>query len=289
MAERPAARRAAPATPPTDEVDASRMPFLAHLRELRDRVRNASIAFVIAFIGCYIFSTDIYDWLRVPLDDAWRSHKDVLGNTPLMNFKSVTEPFWVYLSVSLWAGIFAASPFIFHQLWQFIAPGLYKRERRIGIAFAATSALLFIAGGAFCYYFALEPMFTFLLGYAGSTLHPQLMMSEHLELSRNMMLAFGAVFELPLLILFLAGIGLVTHRSLWKFNRWFIVLAFIIGAILTPSPDPVAQVIMALPMVVLYNLSILGAFIVTRRRERAQAADGGPTPARDEDEDEDER
>jgi sec-independent protein translocase protein TatC len=207
-----------------------------------------------------------------------------------MNFKSVTEPFWVYLSVSLWAGIFAASPFIFYQLWQFIAPGLHKRERRIGIAFAAISGVLFVAGGAFCYYFALEPMFRFLLGYANDTIHPQLMMSEHLELSRNMMLAFGAVFELPLLLVFLAGIGLVTHRSLWKFNRWFVVIAFIVGAILTPSPDPVAQVIMALPMVVLYNLSILAVFVMTRRREAKIRAAGGhvegdPEPDDDDDDD----
>ena len=248
---------------------------MAHIRELRDRVRNAAIWFVIAFVACYVFSEDIYAWLRVPLDNAWMAHANKLGAVPLMNFSSVTEPFWVYLSVSLWAGIFAASPFIFYQLWQFIAPGLHRRERRLGIAFAAISGVLFVAGGAFCYFFALQPMFQFLLGYASDTIHPQLMMSEHLELSRNMMLAFGAVFELPLLLVFLAGVGLVTHRSLWKFNRWFVVIAFVVGAILTPSPDPVAQVIMALPMVVLYNISILAVFIMTRRREAKIRAEGG--------------
>ncbi len=270
--------RAAAAPPAVDEVEQSRMPFMAHIRELRDRVRNAAIAFVIAFGTCYFFSKDIYAWLRVPLDDAWLAHGDKLGAVPLMNFSSVTEPFWVYLSVSLWAGIFAASPFIFYQLWQFIAPGLHRRERRIGIAFAAISGVLFVAGGAFCYYLALQPMFHFLLGYANDTIHPQLMMSEHLELSRNMMLAFGAVFELPLLLVFLAGVGLVTHRSLWKFNRWFVVIAFVVGAILTPSPDPVAQVIMALPMVILYNISILAVFIMTRRREAKIRAEGGHVP-----------
>lgn len=273
---------ASPAADPAAELEQSRMPFLAHLRELRDRVRKAAMAFVAAFVVCYYWSKDIYAWLREPLNEAWLFHAAKLGSKPEMNFKSVTEPFWVYLSVSLWAGIFAASPFIFHQLWQFIAPGLYKRERRIGIGFAAASGILFVAGGAFCYFFALEPMFRFLLGYADSTLQPQLMMAEHLELSRNMMLAFGAVFELPLLVLFLAGVGLVTHRGLWKFNRWFVVIAFVIGAILTPSPDPVAQVIMALPMIVLYNVSILGALIVTRRRERAAGPPVPDDPADDE-------
>src|SRR5262245_4949250 len=112
------------AKPPVEDPDAhlerSRMPFFSQLRELRDRVRKAAMAFAVAFVACYFVSEQIYDWLRIPLDTAWLAHADVLGVTPTMNFKSVTEPFWVYLSISLWAGIFASSPFIFYQLWQFI-------------------------------------------------------------------------------------------------------------------------------------------------------------------------
>jgi sec-independent protein translocase protein TatC len=254
------------------------MPFLAHLRELRDRVRNAALFFTAAFVVCFIFADEIYHWLREPVFEAWNAKnaalvakgKPALGD-PAMSFGSLTEPFWVNMSVALWAGIFLASPFIFYQLWKFIAPGLYKRERRITVLFAVCSAILFSGGAVFCFYFVLPNLYDFLLGYASSENKPILMMSAYLDLTRDMMLAFGAVFELPLLIAFLALVGLVTHRGLWKFNRWFVVIAFIIGAILTPSPDVVSQIAMAAPMIVLYNLSILIAWGITARREKADA------------------
>ena len=261
------------------ELDDGTMPFFEHLRELRDRLRNAAIFFVVGVIGCWFVSEDIYVWLRAPIDAAWLSHQDVLGAVPTMHFKSAVEPFWVYMSIALWAGIFVSSPFIFYQLWQFIAPGLYKRERRVGILFAIFSALCFIAGAAFCYYVVLEELYAYLLGYAGKDLQPTLFMSEYLDFTRNMMLAFGAVFEMPMLIFFLASVGLVTHRSLWRFNRWFAVVAFVVGALLTP-PDVLSQTLMAGPMIALYNISILIAFVVSRRRERQAAAerarDGAP-------------
>jgi sec-independent protein translocase protein TatC len=250
------------------DLDDGRMPFMSHLRELRDRVRNAAIWFTLAFIVCWYFAEDIYAWLRQPLFNVWDVSK--IG-APNVVFGRLTEPFWVDMSIGMWAGIFVASPFIFHQLWGFIAPGLYKRERRIGITFALCSAAMFIAGALFCYYFVLENLYGFLIGYGNGDLKPMIMMQDYLDLTRDMMLAFGAVFELPILIYFLALIGLVTHRGLWKFNRWFVVLAFIIGAILTPSPDAVSQCMMAMPMIILYNLSILLAWRVTAKRERKRA------------------
>lgn len=260
-----------PAGNPASELESSRMPFLSHLAELRDRVRNAAIFFILAFGVCFFFAEDIYAWLREPLFELWRSKADKLG-PPSMAFTKLTEPFWVNMSVALWAGIFVASPFIFYQLWRFIAPGLYKRERRVTVAFAVFSAIFFVGGALFCYEFVLTNLYDFLLGYAKADQKPVLSMQEYLDLTRDMMLAFGAVFELPLLIYFLAMVGLVTHRGLWKFNRWFVVIAFIIGAILTPSPDVVSQVMMAAPMIVLYNASILLAWSVTRKRERTEAA-----------------
>jgi sec-independent protein translocase protein TatC len=296
--QRAASEEEEPESPPS-ELEESRMPFLAHLRELRDRVRNAAIFFMLAFGVCWWRAKDIYDLLKAPLFNVWETEK--LGK-PHIVFGKLTEPFWVDMSIALWAGIFVASPFIFYQLWKFIAPGLYKRERKITVAFAAFSALFFISGAAFCYHFVLENLYGFLLDYGTKELVPMIMMQDYLDLTRNMMLAFGAVFELPLLIFFLAMVGLVTHRSLWKFNRWFVVLAFIIGAILTPSPDVVSQLMMAAPMIVLYNLSILLAWRVTVKRERADkelrareaAADAeerakrGDSDEGDEDEDEDE-
>jgi sec-independent protein translocase protein TatC len=254
------------------ELEAGRMPFMEHIRELRDRVRNAAIAFVAAFAGCLYFADEIYSWLKVPLRVAWARHEDLLGKKIVMQFDTITLPFWRDLSVALWAALFLASPFIFYQLWRFIAPGLYKRERRIGVVFAGASAVCFIAGAAFCYYFALLPLFDFMLGLANPEELPFLNIRDYFDLTRTMMIAFGAVFEMPVLIFFLSSIGLVTHKSLWRFNRWFVVLAFIIGAVLTPGPDVVSQLLMAAPMIALYNLSILIAYVVTKRRAARAAA-----------------
>lgn len=253
------------------ELEQSRMPFLSHLRELRDRVRNAAIFFFLAFLVAFYYADGIFKWLRAPLFRVWMAHPSTrkLGKEPALAFGSLTEPFWVNLSIAMWAGIFIASPFIFFQLWRFIAPGLYKKERSIVTLFAGSSAVFFCGGAAFCYYAVLERMFNFFLGYASETNTPVIMMQGYLDLTRDMMLAFGAIFELPLLITFLSIIGLVTHRSLWKFNRWFVIIAFVVGAILTPTPDAVSQIMMAAPMIILYNLSIVMAWLVTRKRERA--------------------
>ena len=246
------------------EPGSGRMPFLSHLRELRDRVRNAALFFVGAFIVCFIFNEDIFKWLEQPMKDSWDVSK--MGEFKVV-YTTLTEPFWVGMSIALWAGIFVASPFIFYQLWKFIAPGLYKKERRITIAFAAFSGIFFIGGAVFCYYFVLPNLYDFLLSYSDNEQKAMIAMQGYLDLTRDMMLAFGAVFELPLLITFLAMVGMVTHRGLWKFNRWFVVIAFVVGAILTPSPDVVSQIMMAMPMILLFNMSILMAWRVTLRRE----------------------
>jgi sec-independent protein translocase protein TatC len=256
---------------PEDELEDGRMPFFAHLVELRDRLRNAAICFVLGTVVSWFFAEEIYAWLRGPLDVAWSKHPE-LGEHTKMAFSSVVEPFWVYMSVALWSGIFVSSPFIFHQIWKFIAPGLYKRERRYAIGFGVVSAGFFIGGALFCYYLVLGRLYEFLLNYNNENTIPVLSLRDYFDLTKNMMIAFGAVFELPILIYFLAMAGVVTPKSLWKFNRWFIVLAFIIGAVLTPSPDVVSQVLMALPMIVLYNASILVSFLVIRRRDKAAAA-----------------
>ncbi|MBK9071785.1 MAG: twin-arginine translocase subunit TatC [Myxococcales bacterium] len=256
----------------TDELADGGMPFLEHLRELSGRLRNAMIAFLLAFGACWYFSEEIYAWLMVPLQNAWAASPN-LTEPMEMHFAALLEPFWVYMSVALWAGIFVSSPFTFYQLWSFIAPGLYKRERNIGIAFAIASAGFFCAGAAFCYYLVLDPMYGYFLSFAVPGRTPTLFMTQYLDLTRNMMLGFGAIFELPIFIMVLAALGLVTHRSLWKFNRWFVILAFIIGAILTPSPDVVTQCLMAFPMIALYNVAIIGAYFITKGRERKAAAE----------------
>jgi sec-independent protein translocase protein TatC len=288
MAESDAQVRAGDVDP---DDDPSRMPFLEHLRELRARLRNAVLALIAGFVLAYAFHEELFLLLVRPLLDVWvaRQAVDPTLGPPAFNFGSLIEPFWAYFSLSLWAGVFVASPFIFHQLWQFIAPGLYRHERRIALPFALVSAVFFIGGAAFCYFVVLPVVFDFFLGYADQNLaemhsslgleyeigravrlQPTLFMQQHVDLSKKLMLAFGIVFELPLLIFFLAWVGAVTHRGLWRFNRWAVVLAFLVAAILTP-PDVVSQVLMACPLILLYNLSILIAWVVTRRRERREA------------------
>jgi sec-independent protein translocase protein TatC len=276
----PAADTAEPeAQNPEAELEGGRMPFLQHLGELRDRVRNAAIAFTVAFAVCWGFADRIFAWLREPLFKIWAMHTganlkpgDLDWGKPQLIATGVTQPFWVNMSVALWAGIFVASPVIFYQLWRFIAPGLYRRERKLAISFAVLSALFFVCGALFCFYFALPALNKYMLGYNSPDLKLMPNIQDYLDLTRDSMLAFGAIFEMPLLIYFLAMVGMVTHRSLWKFSRWFVVLAFIIGAILTPGPDVVSQFLMATPMIALYNISILFAWRVTLKRERAEAA-----------------
>ncbi len=271
-------------------MDERKLPFLQHLSELRLRLRNSVLALLAGCIIAFPFADTLFALLARPLLVAYserfpdRSFDFFYG--------SLTEPFWVFFEVAIYVGVFIACPVIFHQLWKFIAPGLYDREKKIAIPFALVSAFMFIGGALFCYFLVLPAAFRFFLSYStenlahmGSILgvdinvlpksmgiHEMLFMQPYMEFSKKMLVAFGLVFELPLLIFFLSYAGIVTHRKLWKWNKYWVILAFIIGGVLTPGPDIMSQFLMATPLIVLYNLSILIAYIVTRRREREAAA-----------------
>ncbi len=256
------------------------MPFTEHIRDLRDRLRNAVIALAIGFAASLHYSEEIFVILARPLIEAWSSispNNPALGDSSFY-FTGLVDPFWTYFSMAFWAGLFVSSPVIFYQIWQFIAPGLYKNERRWGVAFAVASALLFAGGAIFCYMVVLPAVCEFLLSYSKDnmsvgdlkvSLSPLLGMREYLDFSKKLLVGFGLIFELPLIILVMSLAGMVTHRSLWKFNRWAILLSFIVAAILTP-PDIYSQILMAGPLVVLYNISIILSLFVTLARERRQ-------------------
>ncbi|MCA9666852.1 MAG: twin-arginine translocase subunit TatC [Myxococcales bacterium] len=265
------------------------MTFTEHLRELRTRLKYCVIALILATLVAYLFSDILFVLLAQPLVRAWA---DAGLGPPKMHFANPIEPFFTYLKISLVGGIFAASPVVFYQLWKFVAPGLYENEKKYAIPFAAVSAIMFIGGAAFGYFIVFPYGFQFFLSFAkdnmGSMqkllgglvnvsvgkpfeLRPTLMMGEYFGLVWRLLLAFGVVFELPLVIVFLSMVGLVNHKMLWRFNRYFIVIAFIISALLTP-PDVLTQLMMSGPLIVLYNLSILLAWFFHKRREQRLAA-----------------
>ncbi len=266
------------APPAEAELDEGRMAFTAHIRELRERLRYAVMALAAGFAVSLKFSEEIFVILAKPLLETWETMQpknDALGESSFY-FGGLIDPFWTYFSLAFWAGLFLSSPVVFYQLWKFIAPGLYKKERRWGVVFAIASAMLFAGGAFFCYTMVLPAVCEFLLNYAtdslsiGGTevgLRPLLGMREYLDFAKKLLIGFGLIFELPLVISVMALAGLVTHRSLWKFNRWAILLSFLVAAALTP-PDIYSQLFMAGPLIVLYNLSIILAFFITIAKER---------------------
>ncbi len=292
MAETPPQPESPEPPEPVKELDEGRMAFTEHIRELRERLRYAVMALAVGFAVSLKFSEEIFVILAKPLIDVWKAmspENAALGENAFY-FQGLIDPFWTYFSLAFWSGIFLSSPVVFYQLWKFIAPGLYKKERAWGIVFAAASAVLFAGGAFFCYQMVLPAVCEFLLNYATNSmsmgdasvaLRPLLGMREYLDFSKKLLIGFGLIFELPLVISVMALGGLVTHRSLWKFNRWALLLSFLVAAALTP-PDIYSQLFMAGPLIVLYNISIVLALIITLAKERKQRAmDGGESATSD--------
>ena len=266
-----------------DELEATRAPFVEHLTDLRVALRNAILAVLVCAGGCLFFAQDLYAWLRSPLELAW--HRAELGELNMYG-SALQEPFMVYLKVGLFAGLFVASPVVFHQIWSFIGPGLHASEKRVAIPFAICSALLFVTGGAFCYFVVLPAAFDFFLEYASASVAFLPDIGLYFALVSKMLVAFGLAFELPLLVFFLSYAGIVSWHDLWKFNKYFVPLAFLLSALLTP-PDLYSQILMAVPLVALYNLSIGISWMVGDRKaarlaREASLADSGDEPEPDE-------
>jgi sec-independent protein translocase protein TatC len=262
--------------------DEKRMSFLEHLVELRVRLRNAALAFLLAMIGSFIFVQHYFDWLTRPVRRGLRD----AGHE--MNFyaKSLTEPFWVYMKLAIVGGLLVSAPFIFWELWRFVAPGLYRRERRLGVLIATATAVCFLGGAAFSYAFMCEPAAYYLTklctSFAGDLpfkLDTMLMMDEVANFQMMTLAGCGLAFELPVVLSILGWMGLISSRGLLKFNKYAIVLAFVVGAVLTPSTDPFTQTLLAVPIFTLYNLSILVVWMIERARRKRDAALSTGSPA----------
>jgi len=240
-----------------------KLPFTAHLEELRKRLIACFIAVGIGFAASYGFKEYLFQILVRPLMQVMET-----GDTLI--FTGLPEAFFTYLKVSLLSGLMLASPVIIYEFWMFVTPGLYDKERRILLPIVFLSSLFFIGGALFGYFIVFPWGFKFFLGFATETIRPLPSMKEYLGFSAKLLLAFGFVFELPLVLTFLARIGVVSVEFLKKNRKYALLLFFAGAAILTP-PDVVTQVMMAVPLMLLYEISILGARFFGRKKEVADA------------------
>jgi sec-independent protein translocase protein TatC len=251
------------------------MSFLEHLGELRKKITVSLVALIAIFMATFNYSEHLLEFVMFPLrynlDFSVRKmyvyyvYADKLKSTKLV-FLAPAEGFWMNMKISLVAAFIFALPIIFQQLWSFISPGLHSKEKKYFIPFVLIATTLFLAGASFCFFIVLPFALDFLLSYkVGDYMMPMLSVGQYVDFCLKFVLAFGAVFELPVLIVFATRLGFVTPQTLAKNRRYAIVIAFLVAAILTPTPDAFNQTLMALPMIVLYEVGILASRIFTKK------------------------
>jgi sec-independent protein translocase protein TatC len=271
MTTKPAAAKPDPETPDEEEdgEEGKPMTFWEHLDELRSRLVRSLIAFFVATAVAWNYHEEIKDVLAVPLSEAWKAQG--LAGDGMLHFATPAGAFTTYLKLSMTGGALLVSPFLFYQLWSFIAPGLYAREKRYVIPFVVCSTGLFVGGAYFAYRTAVPISLNYFFSLSGGggegstvSITPTIMMAEYFGYVGQILLGFGMVFQLPLLLLFLSIAGVVNYLQLIRFGRWFVLVAFIVGAVLTP-PDITSQLVMAVPMCLLYIVSIGLVYLFGKR------------------------
>ena len=236
-----------------------KQPFLAHLEELRKRLIACAIAVGIGFVISYFFSERLFRLLIMPLREAMPESDQLI-------FTNLPEMFLTYLKVAFIAGILVAAPIIFYELWMFVAPGLYRKEKRYAIPFVVSSTILFVGGSLFGYFVVFPFGFKFFLGFANEYVKALPSVKQYFSFSMKLLFAFGIVFELPVVVLFLAKMGLVTPDLLKRNRKYAILLTFVIAALLTP-PDVITQCMMAGPILILYEIGILVTRLAQVKRQ----------------------
>jgi len=252
------------ATAPFRELPA--MSFLQHLEELRMRIIRALMAVGIGFCACWYYAERIFSYMQRPIMTALANHH---LDTKLV-YLSPTEPFNMYLKVGFIAGLFVASPFVLYQLWAFVAPGLYRDEKRYVMPFMVFSVGLFVAGGFFGYRIVYPAALDFLIGY-GQQFSPMITIGEYTDLFLTIIVGLGLIFEMPILVFFLSLMGVISAGWMWRNLRYSILAIFILAAIVTPTTDIMNMCLFAAPMVILYIVSILVAWLVSPARRKAAA------------------
>jgi len=247
------------------------MSLMEHLEELRRRLVSSLAAFAVAFLVCWGFHQRIADFLLLPLYDL---PEEVWPEGKRLVFLGPTDALFFYLKVAGLAAVFVAAPWILLQLWRFVAPGLYRREKRVAIPFIFFGTLLFLAGGAFAYYVAFPFSVQFLIGLGGEQFEAQITIERYLSFLMTVILGLGVMFELPTVIFLLSRVGIVTPGFLLRHFRYAVILIFVLAAIITPTPDALTMSIFAAPTIVLYLLGIGVAWVF-----RPKSADEGGAAA----------
>ena len=258
----------APPPPPADgeEEGMLRMSFLEHLEELRRRIISALLGVAVAFLLSFLFCDQLWDIIKQPAVSALKTlgyEQRLVQITPMETLNII------WFKLPLVCALFLGSPWVVYQVWAFISPGLYRRERRWAVPFIVSSAGLFILGGLFAYFVAFRFALTFLLGMGhGKDIAPFVSVSEYFAMFVNVVLGIGLVFELPVVIFFLTLLRIVTPSFLMKHSRYAILIIFVIAAIVTPTPDAFNMLLFALPMCLLFFVGVFAAYILTLHREK---------------------
>ena len=237
-----------------------KMSLTEHLIELRKRLTNSLIAIGIGFFVCYFFKDWLFSVLTKPLTNA-------LPKSSYLIYTGLTQAFFTYMKIAFFASLILTSPFIIYQVWKFISPALLPNEKKYVVPFVACSTALFLSGVLFGYFVVLPPAFEFFVSFNNDYLRAMISFSDYLSFLVTFLLGFGLSFQLPILIFFLAKLGIVTDKLLSKNRKYAILLIFIVAAVLTPSPDALSQVLMAIPLLFLYEVSIFVAKFSGKKKE----------------------
>ncbi len=247
-------------------MDDTQLPLTAHLAELRNRIFKILISWAIGFALCLNYSDRIFGWLLQPATEALGSDRGTLQAI------APTEIFFTYLKASLLAGFLLALPVVFWQIWAFVSPGLYSSEKKVAIPFVTISTALFAAGASFGYFIAFPVAFEYLAGWSNESVVSAWTLREVFAFTTRLFIAFGVGFELPILVFFLSVSGIVEPRQFISGFKYAVLLAFVFSAILTP-PDVTTQILLAVPLLVLYLLGVAVAYVFTFRKRRSAVAD----------------